>query len=99
MEEKGKSSLTHLLYLKKNNQSNSEHNQTRNISCLIAVQMFVSRTFALFMEHGYTAMALLNDDGNGVLERYLLQVKGKVNGEKGIFEYLFKCRGSKRRLS
>lgn len=34
MEEKGKSSLTHFLYLKKNNQSNSEHNKTRNISCL-----------------------------------------------------------------
>ena len=33
-----------------------------------AVQMFGSRTFLLFMEHGYAAMALLDDDGNGTLE-------------------------------
>jgi len=34
MEEKGKSSLINFLYLQKNNQSNSEHNQTHNISAI-----------------------------------------------------------------
>jgi len=33
-----------------------------------AVQMFGSRTFTLFVTHGYSAMALLDDDGNGSLE-------------------------------
>jgi hypothetical protein len=35
--------------------------------------MFGSRTFALFMEHGYAAMALLDDDGNGVLKGHELE--------------------------
>lgn len=33
-----------------------------------AVQMFGNRTFTLFLEHGYAAMALLDDDGNGTLD-------------------------------
>jgi hypothetical protein len=33
-----------------------------------AVQMFGNRTFMLFLQNGYEAMSLLDDDGNGWLE-------------------------------